>query len=141
MMIAVTYDNGEVFQHFGHCRFFKLYRVNNGKVENTGLLPAGESGHSALAGLLVQSGADVLICGGIGGGAKAALAEKGIKLYGGVSGSADEAVRALLAGELSYDPEAVCSHHGEHHGDGHDCSSHDCASHSCGDGSESCRKQ
>ena len=129
MLIAVAYENGEVFQHFGHSRFFKLYRTKDGRIENTGLLPVGESGHSALAGRLAQSGAEALICGGIGGGAKAALAERGIRLYGGVSGSADDAVKALLCGSLSYDPEAVCSHHGEHHGDGHDCSSHSCEGH------------
>ena len=46
----------------------------------------------------MQQGVDVLICGGIGGGAQVALAEAGIKLYGGVSGEADAAVNALLAG-------------------------------------------
>ncbi len=138
MKIAVTYENGEVFQHFGHCRFFKLYRTEDGKTVNTGLLGAGESGHSALAGLLAESGVDALICGGIGGGARAALAEKGIKLYGGVSGSADDAVRDLLDGRLAYDPDAVCSHHGEHHGDGHDCGGHECGEHDCGNHSGRC---
>ena len=73
---------------------------------------------------------DTLICGGIGGGAQAALANAGIKLYGGASGDADAAVEALLAGELAYDPNARCDHH-DHHGEGHDCGSHSCGSHSC----------
>ena len=59
----------------------------------------------------MQSGVDTLICGGIGGGAQAALAEAGIKLYGGVSGEADAAVSALLSGNLGYDPNVHCDHH------------------------------
>ena len=86
----------------------------------------------ALAGVLQALQADVLICGGIGGGAQTALAAAGVKLYGGVSGDADAAVEAFLAGELSYNPNVKCNHHGEHHhGEGHTCGSHGCGSHSC----------
>ena len=71
------------------------------------------------------------ICGGICGGAQVALAEAGIKLYGGVSGDADAAVQALLDGKLEYNPNVMCSHHG--HGDsGHSCGDHGCGSHGCG---------
>ena len=91
MKIAVTYENGQIFQHFGHTAQFKLYEVENGKVVREAVVDTNGSGHGALAGFLVQSGVDTLICGGIGGGAQMALAQAGIKLYGGVSGEADAA--------------------------------------------------
>ena len=84
MRIAVTYENGMIFQHFGHTAAFKLYDAENGAVLSAAVVPTGDSGHGALAGLLSEIGADVIICGGIGGGAQSALAEAGIKLYGGV---------------------------------------------------------
>ena len=90
------------------------------------------SGHGALAGFLMQHGVDTLVCGGIGGGAQAALAEAGIKLYGGVSGDADAAVSALLSGSLGYDPNIHCDHHDHEHGEaGHTCGDHGCGNHSC----------
>ena len=88
--IAVTYENGDVFQHFGHTKEFKFYTVEDGKIVDTQIVPTMGSGHSLLADFLLLNGATVLICGGIGGGAKAALAAKGIELRGGVSGNADE---------------------------------------------------
>ena len=132
MKIAVTFENGEVFQHFGRTEQFKLYDVEDGKVISSEVVGTGGQGHGALAGVLRAFGVDTLICGGIGGGARAALAEAGIRLYGGVSGSADEAVASFLAGKLAYDPDVQCSHHGEHqHHDGQ-CGSHGCGEHSCG---------
>ncbi len=125
MKIAVTYENGQVFQHFGHTGQFKVYEVADGKVVSSAVLPTNGSGHGALAGFLRQRGVDTLICGGIGGGARTALAEAGITLYPGASGEADAQVAALLAGSLSYDPDTVCAHH-EGHGEGHDCGSHSC---------------
>ena len=130
MKIAVTYENGEIFQHFGHTETFKLYEIADGKVINAEVVDTNGSGHGALAGFLVQHGVDTLICGGIGGGAQNALAQAGIRLFGGVSGNADDAVNALLAGNLGYDPDVHCNHH-EHHGEGHDCGNHGCGSHSC----------
>lgn len=102
MKVAVTYENGEVFQHFGHSEAFKLYEVEGGEVKSSEVVPTNGSGHGALAGFLRERGVEVLICGGIGAGAQNALAEAGIKLYGGVSGSADSAVQALIEGNLSY---------------------------------------
>lgn len=104
MRIAVTYENGEIFQHFGHTEEFKVYDVQDGKVVASEVVDTNGQGHGALAGVLTALKADVLICGGIGGGAQMALAAAGIKLYGGVSGSADAAVEALLAGNLGYNP-------------------------------------
>ena len=132
MKIAVTYENGQVFQHFGHTEQFKIYEAAEGKVLHTEVVDTNGSGHGALAGFLMQQGVDTLICGGIGGGAQAALAEAGIKLYGGVSGEADAAVNALLSGNLGYNPNVHCDHHDHEHGEsGHTCGSHGCGKHSC----------
>ncbi|MBQ8606535.1 MAG: NifB/NifX family molybdenum-iron cluster-binding protein [Clostridia bacterium] len=131
MKIAVTYENGEVFQHFGHTAQFKLYEVEDGKIVNAEVVDTNGSGHGALAGLLSSLNADVLICGGIGGGAQMALAQAGIKLFGGVNGNADEAVEAFLANSLNYDPEAKCDHHDHHHGEDHTCGDSGCGS-NCG---------
>ncbi len=131
MKIGVTYENGNVFPHFGHTEQFKIYDIEDGKVTGAQIVSTEGSGHGALAGLLLGLKVDTLICGGIGAGAQVALAEAGIRLYGGVSGSADEAVEALLAGNLVFDPDVRCDHHGEghHHGDGHGCGE---AGHGCG---------
>ncbi len=125
MKIAVTYENGSIFQHFGHTGQFKIYEVENNAVISSEVVDTNGSGHGALAGFLAAKGVGVLICGGIGGGAQNALAQAGIRLYGGVSGSADEAVNALLAGKLGYDPDVKCSHH-EHQHEDHSCGDHGC---------------
>ena len=119
MKIAVTYENGLVFQHFGHCESFKIYEAENGAVVSSAVVSAEGSGHGALAGFLKDQEVNVLICGGIGAGARTALSEAGIDLYPGVTGSADDSVNAFLKGELEYDPDTQCSHH--HDGEAHDC--------------------
>lgn len=129
MRIAVTYENGQIFQHFGHTEQFKLYEVTDGKIRASAVIDTNGSGHGALAGFLLQNGVDTLICGGIGGGAQMALADAGIRLYGGVSGDADAAVAALIEGKLDYNPDVHCDHH--EHAEGHACGSHGCGSHSC----------
>ncbi len=126
MKIAVTYENGEVFQHFGHTAEFKMYDVENNEIVSSEVVSTNGSGHSAIAQFLADNSVDTLICGGIGGCAQKALAESNIKLYGGVSGNADEAVTSLLSGTLSFDPEAKCSHHEHGHGENehHHCGGH-----------------
>lgn len=131
MKIAVTYENGQVFQHFGHTAQFKLYQVEDGQVLSSQVVETNGSGHGALAGFLQAQGVDTLLCGGIGVGAKTALAQAGIQLYGGVTGSADQAVADLLAGKLVFLPDVLCTHHGEGHGEGHSCGEHGCGGHSC----------
>ena len=124
MKVAVTYEDGMIFQHFGHTQYFKVYDIADGKVTGAQVVGTNGQGHGALAGFLLSGQVDTLICGGIGGGAKAALAEAGIRLYGGVSGNAYEAVQALLAGTLGYDPNVHCDHHD--HEEGHSCGGHGC---------------
>ena len=132
MRIAVTYENGHIFQHFGHTEQFKVYDVQDGRIVASEVVDTQGSGHGALAGVLSALHADVLICGGIGGGAQMALASAGIRLYGGVSGDADDAVAAYLAGQLEFNPNVRCDHHDHHHGEGHTCGDHGCGSHNCG---------
>ena len=131
MRIAVTYENGEIFQHFGHTEQFKVYDVEENKIILSTVLDTNGSGHGALAGVLQALNVDILICGGIGGGAQMALAQAGIQLYGGVRGNADDAVNALLSNTLKFDPDVRCNHH--EHDEKHHCGSHGCGKHSCGD--------
>ena len=139
MIIAVTYENGKVFQHFGHTAQFKVYEVEGNKIVSSKVVDTNGQGHGALAGLLKIIGADILICGGIGVGAQTALANAGIKLYGGVSGSCDAAVEALLMNSLGYNPNVRCDHHDHEHGNGeHNCGEHSCGTHNCS--SHSCHK-
>ena len=120
--VAVTYEEGEIFQHFGRAAQFKLYDVEDGRIAATEIVDVHGGGHGALAGVLRALQVDALICGGIGGGARMALGEVGIALYGGVTGSADAAAEDFAAGRLNYDPNARCDHHGGEHG----CGDHPC---------------
>ena len=129
MKIAVTYDNGEVFQHFGKTESFKVYEVEDNKVVSSEVIGSNGTGHGALAGLLAEQGVDVLICGGIGGGAQTALTEAGIELCAGAQGNTDKAVESYLKGEL-VSSGVNCDHH--HHEEGHSCGD------SCGGGCGGC---
>lgn len=129
MKIAVTYQDGAVFQHFGHTENFKIYTVEDNAVVEAVVLNTCGQGHGALAGLLSNQEIKVLICGGIGGGAKTALANAGIELVAGASGDADAAVAAYLSGALVNDTTIECNHHGHEHGEGHTCENHHSCSH------------
>ena len=129
MRIAVTYENGQIFQHFGKTEQFKLYDVEGGRIINEQVVGTNGAGHGALAGFLQNAQADVLICGGIGGGAQMAMHQAGITLYGGNTGSADEAVNAFLAKTLVQNDNPTCDHHGHEHSEGHSCGDHGCGNH------------
>lgn len=133
MKIAATYDNGNIFQHFGKTETFKVYEVEDNKVVSSEVIGSNGTGHGALAGLLAAQGISVLICGGIGGGAQTALAEAGIEVCSGAQGNTDEAVEAYLKGELT-SAGTTCDHH--HHEEGHSCgdSCGDSCGSSCGGG-------
>lgn len=136
MKIAATYDNGNIFQHFGKTEFFKVYEVEDNKVVSSEVIGSNGTGHGALAGLLAEQGISVLICGGIGGGAQSALAEAGIELCSGAQGDADAAVEAYLKGEL-VSTGVNCDHH---HEEGHSCGGHE-EGHSCGNCGGGCGSQ
>lgn len=130
MRVATTYENGNIFMHFGRSEQFKIYDIQDGKVLNEQVVGTGGTGHAALAGLLANGGVDTLICGGIGGGAINALAQAGIKVYAGAQGSCDACVEALIAGTLAQNGEVTCGCHGHdheqthEHGDSCGCNGH-----------------
>lgn len=147
MRIAVTYENGNIFQHFGRTETFKVYDVQEGRIIASEVIGSNGIGHGALAGLLADKAIEVLICGGLGGGAMNALQQAGITVVAGAEGEADQAVRDFLAGSL-VSTGANCDHHGEghecgHHGDGEEgcgegCGEEGCGESGCGEGCGGC---
>ena len=130
MKIAATYENGLIGQHFGRTAQFKVYDVEDGKVIASTVLDTNGTGHGALAGFLKTADVRIIICGGIGMGARNALDEAGIEVIYGIEGSADEAIHSLLDGTIVFDPDKGCDHHGEGHGCGHHEDDHGCE-HGC----------
>ena len=122
MKIAVTHEQGGLIcQHFGQTKQFKVYTVADGAILDSAVIGTGDKEHCAVVDVLKTERADVLICGGLGQGAIAKVTGAGIKLYPGVTGVADDAVKALLAGTLDFNPDAVCSEdHAHHHEHGHE---------------------
>ena len=133
MKVAICYENGLVFQHFGHTQQFKIYDIAGGAITHSEVVDTNGQGHGALADVLKGLGVDALICGGIGPGARNALSQAGIALYPGASGLADANAAAFAQGNLSYDPDTQCADHshGEHHCGGHGHGDHHCGGHSC----------
>ena len=137
MRIAATYENGNIFQHFGRTEQFKVYDVQEGRIIASEIVGSNGIGHGALAGLLADKAIEVLICGGLGGGALNALTNAGITVVAGAEGDADQAVESYLRGEL-VSSGANCDHH--HHGEGHECGHHGegeeggCGEDGCGEG-------
>lgn len=130
MKLAITYDNGQVFQHFGKTQQFKIYDIQQGKVGPSLVTGTGGQGHGALAGLLRALGISVLICGGIGPGAQEALKSLDITVIPGITGDADQAAQDFVDGKLVPNTEALCNHH--HDGPAHSCGDHGCGQHTCG---------
>ena len=130
MKLAITYDNGQVFQHFGQTQQFKIYDIQEGKVGPSLVTGTGGQGHGALAGLLRALGISVLICGGIGPGAQEALKSLDITVIPGITGDVDQAAQDFVDGKLVPNTEALCNHH--HDGPAHSCGDHGCGQHTCG---------
>ncbi len=125
MKIAVTYDNGEVFQHFGHTEQFKIYEIGDNKVINEEIINTNGTGHGLLGKLLISKGVNALICGGLGSGARSILEENNIKVYPGVAGDSDQAIEDFINNKLDYDENKKCDHHEHEHE--HNCEEHDCS--------------
>lgn len=138
MRLAVTYENGEIFGHFGRTEQFKIYEIKEGQILSTEVVDTNGSGHGALAGFLLDRNVDALICGGIGGGAQDALDSVGIRIFPGVMGNADDAVAAFLSGQLTYADGATCCDH--HHEEGEGCGHHEggCGHHEGGCNAHGC---
>ena len=109
MIVATTYENGEVFQHFGHTEHFKIYDVEGGRIVACKVIATNGVGHAELANFLKLRGVDVLICGGLGNCARDALGKARIRIYGGVQGECDKVVQEFVDGRLEYDPSAHCA--------------------------------
>ena len=137
MKVAVAYDNGEIYGHFGHCDMFAIYEYGEYVHECTKTLveTADRQGHQAMADLMREQGVDAVICGNMGGEGKALLLSYGIVPVVGYSGDADTAADLLVTGQLPINPGAGnCSCSGSCH-----CGSDDGEGCSCGsDGSEGC---
>lgn len=122
MRYAITYENNFVFQHFGKCPTFLITNLENGTIQNKQLLSAQGSVHGALVDLLFQHKIDILVCGGIGEGARTALHHAGIQLIAGASGNVDVILEQLQKGILVDNPRGVCHHHDAEH----NCGNHKC---------------
>lgn len=142
MKVALPFFDNQVFAHFGKAPAVKIYTIDDNGIAAAEVVPSAGHGHGSMVNLLVRNGVDTVICGGIGGGAVAALAQAGIRLFAGVSGPTDEAVEALIKGTLaSAAPEAAeggccCGGHGHAHEAEGGCGCHGEEGHaeSCGCG-------
>lgn len=140
MIIATTYDNGKIYQHFGKATAFKLYEVENSVIKNCEIVEPASTGHSEVANFLAAHNVSLVICGGLGEHAAVALEQVGITIVSGAEGNADEAVAAFLCGELET-AGVNCDHHGHEHS--HDdgdcgCGCGDSCGSSCGSGCGGC---
>ncbi|MGI6106498.1 MAG: FKBP-type peptidyl-prolyl cis-trans isomerase [Lachnospiraceae bacterium] len=132
MKIAVPYDkDGSVFQHFGRAEAFKLYEVSGDTAVPGEVIGTEGAGHEALAGFLAGKGVEAVVCGGIGPGAMAALADAGVKAVSGAAGNADQAAAAFARGELTETESPSCGGHEENG----DCGG-ECGHHGCGEGED-----
>ena len=123
MRIAIAADDDMINRYFLDSKWFLLYDVEGQEVTRELKVPSLGEGQEALIRALADYRANVLICGGLSGSAKASLGEAGILAFGGIIGKPDAAIRALLTGTLQADPSAACA--------GESCSG------SCGE--ESCK--
>lgn len=115
MKVAVTYENGMIFQHFGKTRYMKIFDIDGDNIKSFDIVSMGENSHHSIASYIKELGVDTLICGGIGQGAVDALNSLGITIYAGNSGNADVAIFELLDGRLKKNSNANCTHHHDHH--------------------------
>lgn len=110
MKIAVSYENGQIFHHVGDTKTFKLYNVEENKVIDTKILETTGRGRGMVIDFLQENSATVLLCNEICSGAKGAVVDTGVQVFGGVTGDADEAVKAFLNNQLTDGDTVVCNH-------------------------------
>lgn len=115
MKVAIATQNGEIFQHFGATPEFTVYEIEGGNVLSSKCESTNGTGHGALIDVLLHLKADAVICGGIGGGARNALAKAGIQVFPGVTGNADAAAKNFAEEKLLFNPETSCHEHGHEH--------------------------
>lgn len=119
--IEVTYQNREIFQHFGHTEQFKVYGIEAGKISSSQIVASDGLGHGALAGFPLCNGmmyGFVVVSEAV----HKPLLQCRNQLCEGISSSGDDAVHSLPDGKLYYNPNIICNHH--NHEEGHSCGSH-----------------
>ena len=114
MKIAVACMGTQVAGHFGHCENFRLFDVENNNIitEESIMNPGHRPGF--LPNFLGDKGVNVIIAGGMGGGAVEIFNERGITVIVGAEGAARAAVEAYLAGNL-HSTGSVCQEHEHSH--------------------------
>lgn len=110
MLVAVACDGNEVFQHFGQCSSFALFEIADGAVKSKKLGGTENSGHELLVPFLKAKKVELLICGGIGGGAEKAVSDSDIRIISGVMGDVDTVIRDFIAGKLVGNKNNTCEH-------------------------------
>lgn len=113
MKIAVASDNGLVSGHFGHCESFMIYDTVDGKIVKTEAVPNPGHKPGFLPVFLNDKGVNVIISGGMGGGAVDIFNEKNIEVITGAQGKAEDLANSYLLGELK-STGSVCHEH-QHH--------------------------
>lgn len=110
MKIAVSYKDGEIFEHFGHAECFAIYDFDLQDMNNSTkklVDVTDRHGHQAMADLMKGEDVAAVISGSMGGEAKALLLSYGIVPVVGYCGDADTAAELLVMGRLPIDPNAA----------------------------------
>lgn len=110
MKIAVACEGNMVTEHFGHCESFLIFDVNNNQIISKQIVPNPGHKPGFLPVFLYEKGVNVIMSGGMGGGAVEIFNEKNIKVLTGVSGDAETAVKQYLEGNLVYSG-SICHEH------------------------------
>ena len=111
--IAVASENEMVTEHFGHCINFNLYETENNQITKSTSIPNPGHKPGFLPNYLNDLGVNVIISGGMGGGAIDIFNEKGIEVIIGIRGTAKAAAEKYLNGDLE-STGSVCHEH-QHH--------------------------
>lgn len=115
LKIAIASEQENVTEHFGHCLNFNIYETDNAKIIKHTSIPNPGHRPGFLPVFLADLGVNVIISGGMGGGAIDLFNEKGIEVIVGASGKAEDAANAYIAGDLK-STGSVCHQH-MHHGE------------------------
>ena len=110
MRIAVASMGNMVAGHFGHCESFRIFDTENGviKAEENGPNPGHKPGF--LPNFLADRGVNVIISGGMGGGAVDIFNERNVEVVIGAQGTAKQNVESYLRGEL-VSTGSICHEH------------------------------
>ena len=107
MKVAVSYRDGEIYEHFGHAETFAIYDFDLNNMDNSTkkLIDVRDlSGHEAMVERMRAEGVDAVLCGNMGAAAKAQLLSCGIVPVIGYCGDADTAAELLILGRLPVAP-------------------------------------